>query len=286
VIDVFPATDKEFRDQHANPKDYVRQRIENANEALRDEFKNEYPTPHLVITTDDQGDWGEWTNSGTDESTSEDRQEMKRKLDWPLLDTFGINEDNRREADVLSGFTGKNMDPTGISDPSNFADATAAPSEQPDSIYDLRGGVTLIGTSDTASLPITTTVNPPGVPPYTVTIPIRVRVLGDRFVDSYYLHELGHVIGAQHPGDYPGILSGTEGVMCKYSCFPTTDLKDTILKSKDFSDPNHNRILNNDEDWYDSWLDDDDYINRPPNVPRNLKTVSRAATIKYWKDGT
>jgi len=219
------------------------------NAALENEFENERPTPHLVITTEDQGEWGEWENSGTDESTSEDRKEMKRKLDWPTTDKTEVDAANvnRRSADVLSGFSGKNMINPGndaVQDElSDFIDATAAPAEKPGSSYDFAGGATLVGTKDTVILSATTTTG--------TTVPFRITVGNDN-IDSYYLHELGHVMGAQHPKDHPDIRRGTEGVMCKGSCFfPNSlnvDPSDTIIGSKEFSDTNHDRILNNDED--------------------------------------
>jgi hypothetical protein len=74
VIHVFPATDEEFRDQHENfsirdngktytdYKGYVRRIIDNTNDALEYNFRDDKPTPHLIITKNDQGDWGEWDN--------------------------------------------------------------------------------------------------------------------------------------------------------------------------------------------------------------------------------
>jgi len=50
------------------------------------EFKNDAPTPHLVITTNENGEWGEWVNDRFDETTKEDRQEMERDLDRPTTD--------------------------------------------------------------------------------------------------------------------------------------------------------------------------------------------------------
>ncbi|MDZ7688610.1 MAG: hypothetical protein U5J64_07810 [Halobacteriales archaeon] len=74
------------------------------------------------------------------------------------------------------------------------------------------------------------------------------------------MHELGHVLGAQHPAsdtNLPNADLGTHGVMCKYSCFDTLySPGDAILFNEGFSQVNHDRILNNDEDWYDGWVTD------------------------------
>lgn len=99
------------------------------------------------------------------------------------------------------------------------------------------------------------------------------------------MHELGHVLGAQHPAsdtNLPNADLGTHGVMCKYSCFDTLySPGDAILFNEGFSQVNHDRILNNDEDWYDGWVTDRG--NLEPKVSRNLSTVSKASTEEYWK---
>jgi len=59
---------------------------------------------------------------------------------------------------------------------------------------------------------------------------------------------------------------------------------DAILFNESFSQINHDRILNNDEAWYDEWLLNPEYQNKKPDVPRNLSTVSTVATENYWSD--
>lgn len=43
-------------------------------------------------------------------------------------------------------------------------------------------------------------------------------------------------------------------------------------------------IIDNDEDWYDEFLSNPEYQNKKPDVPRNLSTVSTAATENHWSD--
>jgi hypothetical protein len=101
------------------------------------------------------------------------------------------------------------------------------------------------------------------------------------------MHELGHVLGAIHPGDLDGdgtrfeVEPGEDGVMCKDTC---TNLDDTditvgvdvtsvfpsnknIFTADFYSEPNKNRILNIDRDHKDDEGD-----------ARNLATVSTAAS--------
>ena len=323
VVHVFPATDESFRDQHddfsrdgySGYKGYVNRIIDNTNDALEDEFSDKDPTPHLVITTNEDGEWGEWLNqpagfstesetvyagvplTGIEEVEAEDvffeQNQMRSILEWPVDSSTG--ELDRRGADVLSGFSGQPMGDPGdaIRDrvAGQFIDAVSGTAEgeegrgsfstgKYDDDYELTGGVTLIGTDDPAT--------------------------NARTVDNYYMHELGHVLGAIHPKDDDGdgtrfeVPSGTEGVMCKTSCasinvgleayieqlilngreFELVDEEDPdpewIINSMSYSRENEHRIINIDYDFKD-----DEDIENPlgsTNEARNLATVATAAS--------
>jgi len=330
VIDVFPATDEEFRYQHddfsmkENGKTYtdydgyVNRIIDNTNDALEDEFSDKDPTPHLVITTNEDGDWGEWDNpdAGTTDksdtvrgretvierdtsppgrvpstrikvryeadSTTTEENQMREELEWPVRD----GEVDRRGADVLSGFSGQPMgDPDdGVRSrvAGQYIDAAEGTAEGTvfNEEYELTGGVTIIGTND----------------PRLITNP--------ETVDNYYMHELGHVLGAIHPsnGDGDGtrfeVPSNTPGVMCKDDCAGTFVLEQfiesqiilfpgsgpiqeelpgtTIANSMNFADENEFRILNLDYDYMD-----DEFAQDPPestNEARNIISVATAAS--------
>jgi hypothetical protein len=319
VIDVFPATDKSFRDQHDDYKGYVHRIIDNTNDALEDEFSDKDPTPHLIITTDENGEWGRWDNpdagitSGSDtvvgrpeqrfppppgrsgsfytttsfeaDSTVTEQNQMREELEWPVRD----GEVDRRGADVLSGFSGQPMgdtEPNSLGDrirgrlAGQYIDAAEGTAEGEgvfDGDFELTGGVTIIGTND----------------PIFVTNP--------ETVDNFYMHELGHVLGAIHPKNTDGdgtqfeVPSGRPGVMCKDSCIGisieryiergllstsgTIEIPGTsIINSMNFVDENEFRILNLDYDYMDEGGPDEgpfDSVNRQ----RNLASVATAASI-------
>ncbi|MDZ7688613.1 MAG: hypothetical protein U5J64_07825 [Halobacteriales archaeon] len=300
VIHVFPATDQAFRNQHGDDyKDYVRQIIYDTNDALEEEFENERPTPHLVITTLDQGEWGEWDNpNGPNEVTAfvelptdyrvhnyrvdadtplTEARQMRKHLEWPVRD----GEVDRRGADVLSGFSGQPMG----ADPDSaffreYIDARSGTAEGErypgplqeegtfDSDVELTGGVTMVGTKD------------PDIATNPDTVP------------NIYMHELGHVLGAIHPNDTSAVSrfevpSGTNGVMCKTSCLASSTLpfgdEGDILTAEFFSPENKDRILYLDYDYKDADKDDPyDRENDDPlgstNEPRNLTSVATAAS--------
>jgi hypothetical protein len=203
---------------------------------------------------------------------------------------------------VLSGFSGQPMgDDDGgprdvvagqfIDARSNTAEGETYGSDQPleskgsfDDEVELTGGVTIIGTDD----PVTT----PGT------------------VDNIYTHELGHVLGAIHPGSDSESNSfevpyGTDGVMCKYSCAidqateiglerlinelisrspaggERVDIADEvsereyILNSERYSKENKKRILDIGYDYKD---DGGSPEAGGENIARNLTSVSTAAT--------
>jgi hypothetical protein len=101
------------------------------------------------------------------------------------------------------------------------------------------------------------------------------------------IHELGHVLGAIHPGadsrkDEFEVPDGTEGVMCKDTCVKDLDFlaqpiisvldessRDSILMSEYYSEPSRHRILNISYDHRD--------FGDPGNRPRNLTSVSTAS---------
>ncbi|MDZ7688608.1 MAG: lamin tail domain-containing protein [Halobacteriales archaeon] len=307
VIHVFPATDQAFRNQHGDDyKDYVRQIIYDTNDALEEEFSDERPTPHLVITTLDQSEWGEWDNpDGPNEVTAfseastqatfafrvpadtplTEARQMRKHLEWPVRD----GEVDRRGADVLSGFSGQPMgaDPdsaffreyidarSGTAEGERFSGGNPLREEGTfDDEVELTGGVTIVGTND----PDVT--NPETVP-------------------NIYMHELGHVLGAIHPGSTSedsefAVPSGTTGVMCKTSCLGSSALpfgdEGDILTAEFFSSENKDRILYLDYDYKDADdpLDDLRDNDEGPfdstlstlNEPRNIGTVSTAASTE------
>lgn len=348
VIHVFPATDEEFRNQHENfsMRDngkeyedydgYIRRIIDNTNNALEYQFRDEKPTPYLVTTTNENGKWGRWDNpdagstSESDtvygiperrfpppprrsgsfysttrfeaDSTTTEMNQMREELEWPVRD----GEVDRRGADVLSGFSGQPM-----GDPDDglrgrvagqFIDAAEGTPEGDsgravfDDEVELTGGATIIGTDD----------------PELVTNP--------ETVDNYYMHELGHVLGAIHPSNTDGdgtrfeVPSNTPGVMCKDDCAGLFILEQyiegeilvpgagpiqvelpgtSIANSMNFVDENEFRIRELDYDYMDA--DDplsdprdndegpsDDTLSGPNtlNEPRNISTVSTAASTE------
>jgi len=289
-------------------------------------FSDKDPTPHLVITTNDQGDWGEWDNQPAGFTTASkyvldkgfktrigwvptlveaeniiiEQNQMRGILEWPVDRSTG--DLDRRGADVLSGFSGQPMadpgaDPVLDEAAGQFIDASSGTAEgdrgndkfdsggKYDDDYELTGGVTIIGTDDPATTPET--------------------------ADNYYLHELGHVLGAIHPKQDADesefeVPPDEPGVMCKESCKveagtritaesyintvigrgspvanfnPDVDLPTgTILDSYSFSEANRERILNLDYDHKDG---DGEKSFEPPdgeNPVRNLTTVATAAT--------
>jgi len=173
--------------------------------------------------------------------------------------------------------------------PEDEPDEGNAPWEQGtfDDQVELTGGVTIVGT------------NEPDFGTSTET------------VDNYYLHELGHVLGAIHPKQDADesefeVPPDEPGVMCKESCKveagtritaesyintvigrgspvanfnPDVDLPtETILDSYSFSEANRERILNLNYDHRDG---DGEKSFEPPdgeNPVRNLTTVATAAT--------
>jgi hypothetical protein len=94
---------------------------------LADTFSDSAATPHIVVTTNSQGEWGRWDNpDGPNEVTAFDdvlfgpisvpadtplteARQIRNHLEWPVRD----REVDRRGADVLSGFSGQ---PTGDPD--------------------------------------------------------------------------------------------------------------------------------------------------------------------------
>jgi len=310
VIHVFPATDESFRnrfprDGFGDHKEYVRHVIDSTNEALKDEFASQRPTPHLVITKNDQGDWGEWDNPDgpnevmaldddpstffrvpADTPATEARQ-MRKHLEWPVRDG-GVD---RRGADVLSGFTGQPIGADPGSAPfREYIDARSGTAEgedfpgplQEDGTFDdeveLTGGITMMGTKD------------PNIATNPETVP------------NIYMHELGHVLGAIHPNstskdNYFEVPRGTTGVMCKTSCVSSSLLpfgdEGDILTAEFFSSENKDRILRLDYDYKDADdpLNDLRDNNEGPsddtltgsntlNEPRNIGTVSTAASTE------
>jgi hypothetical protein len=305
VIDVFPATDEAFREQHEDfsrggytgHKGYVRRIFDNTNEYLKETFSDADANPHIVITTNETGDWGRWFNpDGPNEVTAFDdvlfgpisvpadtplteARQIRNHLEWPVRD----REVDRRGADVLSGFTGQPMG----ADPDSaffrqYIDARSGTAEGErysgplreegtfDDEVELTGGVTIVGTND-----------PPGVTNLD-TVP------------NIYMHELGHVLGAIHPNDTSAVSrfevsSGTTGVMCKTSCVTSSALpfgdEGDILTVESFSSENKDRILNLDYDYKDA--DEDDPYSRRNDDPdgsvneaRNLTSVATAASTR------
>jgi len=162
--------------------------------------------------------------------------------------------------------------------PEDEPDEGNAPWEQGtfDDQVELTGGVTIVGT------------NEPDFGTSTET------------VDNYYLHELGHVLGAIHPKQDADesefeVPPDEPGVMCKESCkveagtritaesyintvigrgSPVANFNPDVDLPMNFADENEFRILNLDYDYMDRGPE-------PPNgenTDRNVTSVATAAT--------
>ena len=70
ISQVLTATDQAFRGQHedfsrggyTDYDGYIRRIFDNTNNYLRDTFSDSAATPHIVVTTNSQGDWGRRDN--------------------------------------------------------------------------------------------------------------------------------------------------------------------------------------------------------------------------------
>jgi len=314
---VFPATDEEFRNQHdgferggyEDYDGYVRRVIDETNEYLMDTFSDEPETPHLVITTNENGEWGRWDNpDSTDDADTVladssviasadtvfvEQRQMRDKLEWPVRN----GEVDRRGSDVLSGFSGQAMNDPDPDDSSElvrnivagqFIDAVSGTPEGENrgsgweqgsfnNQIELTGGTTLIGTNDPAT-------NPETAP-------------------NYYMHELGHVLGGIHPDSSAEkeefeVPSGKPGVMCKDSRITSLssnnfflqpilaainrDERVSILTAEYYSEPSKYRMLNIDYDFKDAEDPIDNKQDQEPegsiNEARNIKGVATAAS--------
>ncbi|PSP77054.1 hypothetical protein BRC81_10475, partial [Halobacteriales archaeon QS_1_68_20] len=114
VVEVFVVTDEEFRDQHDNHREYIKDMVQVSNRSLGDELETEKQTTILEIT-----DWGRWkSNIEAGTSPSNHSVNMVEQV-W---------ENNDHGADIVIGFSGQEMgnDPGGSS-VSEYADGVAQP---------------------------------------------------------------------------------------------------------------------------------------------------------------
>lgn len=192
VVKVYVATDSEFRNQHSDHRSYVRNLVEYTNTRFQEEFSGEDDVPPYLLITG----WGLWASDdsmGVNNSTTEYNDHLEEDLHWP---------ENDHGADLLSGFTGQPMGATEYQ--KNQGGSQAKLGEYVDAAEN--GTSTLIGTSDPTT---------------------RIKGINyDLVVDNFYQHEIGHIFGAEHPGDTGAIDDGTPGVMCKYTCMSLNPFED------------------------------------------------------------